>query len=118
MKWMRYTALGIGIAFGLLFLTLFIGEALLGEPSVPSPSDIVIMLLGPFSLIVATCVAWKYERIGGWWLIIGGIVTTILFSVRLFNTPLRLLATFPTIPFPMLLAGSLWLTHAFKSREQ
>ncbi len=38
MNWIRYTALGIGIAFGILFVTLVIGEGLGG---IPSPGGIV-----------------------------------------------------------------------------
>jgi len=44
----------------------------------------------------------------------GGIIIAILFGIRLFETPLRLLVTFLAYPFPMLLAGSLWLIRAFK----
>jgi len=115
MKWMRYTALGIGIAFGLLYLTVGILDLLFEtEPSLPSLSDWVILLCGPLSLILATAVALKYERIGGWWLLTGGGIIAILFGIRLFETPLRLLVTFLVYPFPMLLAGSLWLTRVFK----
>ena len=66
MKWMRYTAFGIGVAFGVLYLTVGILSLLFeAEPSSPSLSDWIILLFGPFSLIVATCIAWEYERIGG-----------------------------------------------------
>jgi len=115
MKWMRYTALGIGIAFGLLYLTVGVLSLLFEpEPSLPNLSDWIILLFGPFSLIVATCIAWKYERIGGWWLLIGGVIIAILFGIRLFETPLRLFVTFLVYPFPMLIAGLSWLIHASK----
>ena len=116
MKWMRYTALGIGTAFGLLYLTVAVLALLFGtEPSLPSFSDWMILLFGPLSLILATAVALKYERIGGWRLLTGGVIIAILFGSRLFETPLRLLVTFLAYPFPMLIAGKLWLIHAFKS---
>jgi len=116
MKWMRYTALGIGTAFGLLYLTVGVLSLLFeAEPSLPSFSDWMILLFGPLSLILATAVALKYERIGGWWLLTGGVIIAVLFGIRLFETPLRLLVAFLVYPFPMLIAGKLWLIHAFKS---
>jgi len=40
MNWMRRTALGIGIAFGLLFLTIGIGEGISeGFGGIPKPED-------------------------------------------------------------------------------
>jgi len=73
MSWMRYTALGIGIAFGLLFLTFAIGEGFSGGfGDIPGPNDCIILLFGPISMIAATTIAWNHERIGGWWLITGG----------------------------------------------
>jgi len=52
-RWLRYTALGIGIAFGLLYLTVGILSLLFEtEPSVPRLSDRIILLFGPFSLII------------------------------------------------------------------
>lgn len=67
MNWMRYTALAIGIAFSALFLTFAIGEGISGDfGGIPVPNDSALLLLGPISLIVATAVAWKHERIGGW----------------------------------------------------
>jgi len=115
MRWVRWTALGIGMAFGSLFLVAGILSLVFdAEAGPPSPSDWVILLFGPVSLIAATCIAWKYERIGGLWLLIGGIIVAILFGIRLFETPLRLLVTFLVYPFPMLIAGLLWLIHAFE----
>ena len=115
MNWMRYTALGIGIAFGLLFLTFGISE---GFGGIPSPEDCILLLFGPVSMIIATAVAWKHERIGGWWLIIGGIVTGILFSIRLIDNPIHLLLTFLIYPVPMLIAGILWVLHATKAAKE
>ena len=61
MKWMRYTALGIGIAFGLLFLTFGIGEGISeGFGGIPDAQDCVLLLFGPISMIAATAVAWKH----------------------------------------------------------
>ena len=114
-KWMRYSALGIGIAFGLLFLTISIGEGISeGFGGIPAPEDCVIFLFGPISMIAATAVAWKHERIGGWWLITGGIVIGILFTIRLIDRPMNLLRTFLILPLPMLVAGVLWVLHVIK----
>mgnify|MGYP001155750691 CR=1 FL=1 len=108
MKWMRYTALGIGIAFGLLFLIFGIGEGISeGFRNLPSPYESVIMVFGPISMIAATVVAWWHERIGGWWLIVGGIVTAVLFTIKLIDSPGQSLLTSLVYPVPMLIAGIL-----------
>jgi len=118
MKWMRYTALGIGIAFGVLFLTFAIGEGISGDfGGIPDPGDSVLLVCGPISLIAATAVAWKHERIGGWWLIVGGIVTTIFFTIDLINRPMNLLWISLVYPLPMLVAGVLWVLHTAKFAE-
>jgi len=115
MNWMRRTALGIGIAFGLLFLTIGIGEGISeGFGDIPEPEDCVIFLFGPISMIVATAVAWGHERIGGWWLITGGIVIGILFTIRLIDSPMNLLRTLLILSLPMLVAGALWVLHTKK----
>ena len=111
MNWMRYTALGIGIAFGLLFVTFAIGE---GFKGIPSPQDCILLLFGPISMLAATAVAWNHERIGGWWLIIGGIIIGILFTIRLIDEPTNLLSTSLVYPLPMLAAGVLWVLHTKK----
>lgn len=38
----------------------------------------LLLLFSPFSLIAATLVAWKYERIAGWWLVVGAVAVAIL----------------------------------------
>jgi len=114
MYWMRYTALGIGITFGILFLFFAIVEGLSGGfGGIPSPRDCAL-LLGPISMIAATTVAWNHQRIGGWWLITGGIVTGILFTISLMARPMNLLWTLLVYPMPMLVAGALWVLHAKK----
>lgn len=114
MNWMRYAALGIGIAFGILFVTLVIGEGLGG---ILSPGDCVLLLSGPISMIAATAVAWRHEWIGGWRLIAGGVITGILFTIRLIGRPMDLLWTFLVYPLPMLVAGVLWVLHEAKSAK-
>ena len=119
MKWMCYTALGIGIAFGLLFLVFGIGEGISeGFGGIPSPKDCVLLLFGPISMIAATATAWKHEQIGGWWLIVGGIVTTVLFTISLIDRPKNLLVTSLVYPLPMLVAGALWVLYAAKSAKR
>jgi len=119
MNWLRYTALGIGVAFSAFFLTFAIGEGIGGDfGGIPGPDDSVLLLLGPISLIAATAVAWWRERTGGWWLIVGGIVTTIVFTIDLIDRPMNLLWTFLVYPLPMLVAGVLWVLHAVKSTKK
>jgi len=110
-KWMRYSALGIGITFGLLFPTFAFDE---GFRNIPNLQDCILLLFGPVSMIAATAVAWKHERIGGWWLITGGIITGILFTARLIDQPTNLLWTLLVYPLPMLVAGVLWVLHKAK----
>lgn len=118
MKWMRYTALGIGIAFGVLFLTFAIGKGISGDfGGIPDPKDSALLACGPISLFAATAVAWWHERTGGWWLIAGGIVTGTLFAIRLIDSPISLSWTFLVYSLPMLVAGILWVLHAAKSAK-
>ena len=118
MNWMRYTALGIGAAFGLLFLVFGIGEGISeGFRNLPSSYESVIMAFGPVSMIAATGVAWKRERLRGWWLSVGGIVTAVLFTIKLIDSPMQLLLTSLVYPLPMLVAGALWVLHAAKATK-
>jgi hypothetical protein len=117
-NFMRRTGLGIGIAFGIFFLTFAIGEGISGDfGGVPGPRDSIPLICGPISLIAATAVAWKHERLGGWWLIVGGIIAGILFTVRPMDRPMNLLWIFLIYPLPMLVAGVLWVLHAAKSAK-
>ena len=76
--------------------------------------DCVLLLSGPISMIAATAVAWRHEPIGGWWLIAGGVITGILFAIRLIGRPMDLLWTFLVYPLPMLVAGVLRVLHEAK----
>ncbi|MBE9513580.1 MAG: hypothetical protein IMY83_00920 [Chloroflexi bacterium] len=80
---------------------------------IPGPRDCVL-LLGPVSLIAATAVAWKHERLDGWWLVAGGVSTAVLFMVDLADRPMEFLWILLVCPLPMLVAGVLWLCHAAK----
>lgn len=118
MKWMRYTGLGIGIAFGVLFLTFAIGEGISGDfRGIPSPRDSILLVCRPISLIAATALAWWHKRIGSWWLIVGDIVTGTLFTIRLTDRPMNLLWIFLVYPLPMSVTGILWVLHAAKSAK-
>ena len=58
MNWMRYSALGIGIAFGASSLTFAIGEGISGDfGGISDPRDSTLLACGPISLIAATAVA-------------------------------------------------------------
>jgi hypothetical protein len=96
MNWMRYTALGIGIAFGVLFLTFAIGGGISGDfGDIPDPGHSVLLACGPIPLITAADVAWWHERVGGLWLIVGGTVTGTLFAIRLVDSPIKLFLDIP-----------------------
>jgi len=72
MNWMRYTALGIGVALRVLFLTFAVGEGISGDfEGIPNPGDSVLLACGPISMIAATAVAWWHEHTGGWWVVVG-----------------------------------------------
>ncbi len=111
-------ALGIGIAFGLLFLVFAFGEGF-GEyfSGAIGLRDYVLLVCGPVSMILATAIAFKRERIGGWWLVIAGIVSTVLFTFELFDVFRMLLITLLVYPVPMVIAGFLFLLHDVKTSE-
>jgi len=115
---MRYVALGIGIAFGLLFLVFAFGEGF-GEyfSGAIGLRDYVLLACGPVSMILATAIAFKFERIGGWWLVIAGIISTVLFTFELFDVFRMLLITLLVYPVPMVIAGFLFLIHDVKTSE-
>lgn len=116
MNWMRYAALGLGVVFGLLFLIFAFGEGF-GEyfSGATGLRDYILLACGPVSMILATLVAIKRERIGGWWLVVAGIVSTVLFTFELFDMPQTLILTLLVYPVPMVVAGFLFLLHEVKS---
>jgi len=117
-KWIRYSAFGIGIVFGLLYLTAGIFNLFWEmELNTLRISDWIILIFGPLSLIVMTCIAGRFERVSGWWLLVSSIITAVLFSIRLWETPLRLLITFLVYPFPMFIAGLLWLIDSYTKQD-
>jgi len=74
----------------------------------------LLLLFSPFSLIAATMVAWKYERIAGWWLTIGAVTVAILsrFLVSPEVAGMSAASAAAVCSLPMLVAGSLWLLDA------
>ena len=111
MKWTRYAAFAVGVLSGLVFLLL------LETPPTWSMDfwEAVTLLTGPVTLIVASLVGLKFEKVAGWWLLAGAAATAILLVVQLkpwqpgLSTMLLLPAIFCT---PMLFSGLLWLVHA------
>lgn len=116
MRWMRILASVTAILGAVLasFWTIM-WAALAGSrgTGLSNTFFVGILLCGPVSLIAATAVAWKSERIGGFWLVLGGVVNVALAAIW------RDLMAFPVVSaVPMLLAGSLWLLYAFKGRSE
>ncbi len=115
MRNMRTGALVIGILFGFVNLISFIGETwehrdhALQELGM---SDAVLLIAGPFTLILATFVGLKHERFAGYWLMTGGVITAALFAVRLTNTPGSLFIALLILVMPMLIEGWCWLKCA------
>lgn len=78
MRTMRTGAILIGLIFGTLNLLSFIGETYehrdhaLHDMGI---SDVVLWITGPLTRILAT-----------YWLIAGGVITTVLLMVRLIRT--------------------------------
>jgi len=110
---MRTGALIIGIVFGCINLLSLIGETYEHRDHALKNigiSDVVLLIAGPFTLILATLFGLKHERFAGYWLITGGMVTTTLLAVRL--TPSSLLVALLILVMPMLIEGWLWLKNA------
>lgn len=118
MKWMRYTAFGIGIAFGSVFL-LFNLEGPFDH--VPGFWETLPLLTGPVTLLLASLVGLKFEKVAGWLLVAGAAATAFLFTTR----EVRGAGGAPQVAvivvvfcLPMLCSGVLWLAHAdFKPRD-
>jgi hypothetical protein len=127
MKRVRIGASIVGILFGLAnvawALFALASNSMMHGPGTPM-RELIPLIFVPFSLIAATAVGWKFARVAGWWLMIGGIamamtIPFVIASVRrggggwadLFWTFL-----FPAV-FPMLAAGGLWLLYDSKARR-
>jgi len=135
MRWARITAVVIGIAgSGVAFLATNWWFFATGESSMTRQEAIFyygVLLCGPLSLIAATAVAWKFERMGGYWLVLGGVVYVELnvmwqrelASRKFFSAPFKTAST-QALAFqivsavPMLPAGSLWLLYASKAKRK
>ncbi len=118
MRSRRAAALLVGAVFGCLNLLIFIAETYQYRRQVLAHmglGEIVIWICGPITLLVATWFGSKHQRIAGWWLISGGLVTAALLAVRL-NTRSFLIALL-ILSLPMLIAGWLWLTGGAPGRR-
>ena len=110
MKWSRYAAFAIGILTGTVFL--FYLEM---PPNRPDTWEAMTLLSGPVTLVVASVVGLKFEKLAGWWLLAGALVTAVLLCIQLvpWHPGLAALLIVPAIfCMPMLFSGLLWLSHA------
>ena len=109
MKWVRLIALTIGITFGLIYLTSFLPDFFNGLIPIRL-SNIVFLLFGPIMILSGTLVALKFERIGGWILIIGGIINLLWIGSMLISSDF-LFSTLLLV-IPMFIIGGLHLLSA------
>ncbi len=115
MKWMRYAAFSIGAAFGSVFLLFNLGTPVQQRPEF---WETLTLLTGPVTLLAASLVGLKFEKLAGWWLLIGAAVTAVLFTARqslAWPEIQRLVVIIAIFCLPMLCCGLLWLTHANRS---
>lgn len=118
MKWMRYTAFGLGMAFGSVFLLFNLGTPI---DHFPGLWESLPLLTGPVTLFFASVIGLKFEKTAGWWLITGAAATAFLFTARrahdIGDAP-RVAAIIAVFCLPMLCSGILWLAHAdYKPRD-
>jgi uncharacterized membrane protein HdeD (DUF308 family) len=115
MRKTRTGALIVGIIFGPINLFSFICETYehrdhaLKEMGI---IDVVLLIAGPITLILATLLGLKHERFAGYWLITGGLITAALFAVWVARTPTNFLIALLVLIGPMLVEGWLWLKDA------
>ena len=108
MKWIRLIALTIGITFGLIYIISFLPDFFNGLIPIRL-SNIVLLFFGPILILIGTAVALKFERIGGWILIIGGIINLLWIGSMLTSSDFLFGSTLLVIP--MLIIGGLWLSY-------
>jgi hypothetical protein len=108
MKWIRLLALTIGLTFGLVYLISFLPDFFNGLIPIRL-SNIVFLFFGPIMILTGTSVALKFERIGGWILIIGGIINLLWIGSMLTSSDFLFGAT--SLVIPMLVIGGLWLSY-------
>lgn len=111
MKWTRYAAFIIGLLSGAVFLFY-----VLTPPNWSGDLwEVMTVLAGPVTLVVASLVGLKFEKVAGWWLLAGAAVTATLICKQLvpWHPGITALIVVPGIfCVPMLFSGLLWLVHA------
>ena len=113
MKWMRTAASIIGIV-GSLIVSLVAIAFFRGLSAFSNPIAAGLWLWSPLSLIAATVVARRFQRIGGCWLVLGGVVNVAL---TVMWPSWGFVWQIPAAVF-MLPAGSLWLLYASKGKRK
>jgi hypothetical protein len=106
MKWVRLIALTIGITFGLIYLISFLLDFFNGLIPIRL-SNIIFLFFGPIMILTGALIALKFERIGGWILIIGGIINLLWIGSMLTSSDFLFSALFLVIP--MFIIGGLHL---------
>lgn len=111
MKWTRIAAFAIGVLSGAVFLFY------LATPPNWSGDiwEVMTLVAGPVTLVAASLVGLKFEKVAGWWLLAGAAVTAVLLSLQLvpWHPGIAALLIVPAIfCTPMLFSGLLWLVHA------
>ncbi len=113
MNWMRYLAITIGVVFGALYVVFGLAPA----QRAISPGDILLILSVPVSLVLATVVGLKFERLAGWWQIVAAVAAAVQLVIRKYGDPLAMLMAIAVLCLPMLCAGLLWLRLARPQRR-
>ncbi len=117
MKWMRYAAFAIGFLFGSVFLLFNLGGQMQKRPTL---WETLLLLTGPVSLLLASLIGLKFEKVAGWWLLVGAAATAVLFIARqslAWPEVQRLVTIIAIFCLPMLCSGLLYLTHAYEQQQ-
>ncbi|MGH9521517.1 MAG: hypothetical protein ACRD3E_03175, partial [Terriglobales bacterium] len=79
MRWRRYAAFLVGVLSGSVFLVI------LEMPPTWTPDfwEALTIGTGPVTLVVASVVGLKFEKVAGWWLLAGAVATAVLLFAQL-----------------------------------
>ena len=111
----RKGALLGGLLFAVVNIISFVGETYEHRDHAWQDfgiQEFVLVCAGPITFAVASFVGLKHARVAGQWMIIAGLLSAVMFILRLTNDQATLLAAVLIWIAPLLVIGCLWLRSA------